>query len=78
MPMQTLLACVEEAAPDYLTAVVPFDVYTGEHVETGCKSVALGLILQELYRTLTESEVEEAVARIVVSLQTQLGVTLRE
>jgi len=78
MPMQTLLACVEEAAPDYLTAVVPFDVYTGERVETGCKSVALGLILQELYRTLTESEVEEAVSRIVVSLQTQLGVTLRE
>jgi phenylalanyl-tRNA synthetase beta chain len=78
MPMQQLLDCVWAAAPAILTEVLPFDIYTGERLGEGRKSVALGLILQDLCRTLTESEVDEAVSRIVVSLQENLGATLRE
>ena len=43
----------------------------------GRKSVALGLILQHLSRTLTEDEVESIVERIVRRLGEDVGAVLR-
>lgn len=54
-----------------------FDVYRGAGVATGLKSVALGLILQDFSRTLEDSDVEKAVARILEKLSDDVGATLR-
>lgn len=54
-----------------------FDVFTGKGVPEGHKSIAFGLILQDLSRTLTDEESDAAVQRVVAELQAVLGATLR-
>jgi phenylalanyl-tRNA synthetase beta chain len=55
-----------------------FDVYRGPGVEAGRKSVALGLIFQDISRTLTDETVEQAIASIVTNLRTSLNAKIRE
>ncbi len=69
---------VREAAPPELQDAFVFDVYRGRGIDSGRKSLALGLILQGSSRTLTDDEVEAASARILSHLQTTYGATLRE
>jgi phenylalanyl-tRNA synthetase beta chain len=69
---------IRACAPEILTDIFPFDVYTGTKIDSGRKSLALGLILQDSSHTLTDSEVEDAVSAILLRLQTELGATLRE
>jgi phenylalanyl-tRNA synthetase beta chain len=71
-------ACLLSAAPEYLSEVRLFDVYTGKGVISGRKSFAIGLILQEISRTLTDTEIESAIRRILQTLNQNLGATLRE
>jgi len=54
-----------------------FDVYEGEHVESGQKSLALSLIFQEFSRTLEEEEISAYVEKIVETLKKETGATLR-
>lgn len=70
--------CIEKAAPDFLRDILLFDVYTGDKVDSGRKSLALGLILQESSHTLTDSEVEEAVAVVLEALKQELNAQLRD
>jgi phenylalanyl-tRNA synthetase beta chain len=70
--------CVLKAAPEYLSEVRLFDVYAGKGVTPGRKSLAIGLILQEISRTLTDVEIESAISRILRTLNQDLGATLRE
>jgi len=60
-----------------LQELVFFDVYQGKGIETGRKSIAFGLILQDYSRTLTEQEIEAIVARVTGRLHDQFGATLR-
>ena len=75
---ERLVEAVRKHAPRSLGEVVAFDVYRGEGVEKGKKSMALGLILQDNTRTLGEQDVEKAVARIVAGLEGDLGARLRD
>lgn len=72
-----LEACIRKAAPPIVQSVLPFDVYEGEKVETGKKSVAIRLILQDFSRTLEEQEVEEAVDKIMSTVTSEYGAELR-
>ncbi|MEX0607190.1 MAG: phenylalanine--tRNA ligase subunit beta, partial [Halofilum sp. (in: g-proteobacteria)] len=74
----TVLRAVREAAPPELQNVFVFDVYRGRGIDSGRKSIALGLILQGSSRTLTDDEVEAASARILSHLQNTHGATLRD
>jgi phenylalanyl-tRNA synthetase beta chain len=55
-----------------------FDVYRGSGVENGRKSVALGLIFQDISRTLTDEDVDQAIASIVGDLRASLDARIRE
>ena len=55
-----------------------FDVYRGPGLETGTKSIALGLIFQDISRTLTDEDVDQNVASIVVGLRASLNAKIRE
>jgi phenylalanyl-tRNA synthetase beta chain len=72
-----LRSAVADAAGELLQELVFFDVYQGKGVETGRKSIAFGLILQDYSRTLTEQEIEAIVARVTGRLHDQFGATLR-
>jgi len=55
-----------------------FDIYQGKGVESGRRSVALGLILQDLTRTLTDEDADRIVAAVIHELKTSLGARIRE
>jgi phenylalanyl-tRNA synthetase beta chain len=71
-------AHVKVAASTHVRELRLFDVYTGKGVESGRKSVALGLILQDVSRTLTDEEADRIVADVVASLSSGLNAKLRE
>jgi phenylalanyl-tRNA synthetase beta chain len=73
-----LRAVTEEAAGELLQEVIIFDVYQGKGVETGRKSIALGLILQGYSSTLTEQDIESVVSRVTGRLGEKLGASLRD
>lgn len=72
-----LVDAVQAANEALLVEVQLFDVYRGEGLPSGCKSVALSLNFQDKSRTLNESEVEEAVQRLESRLNEALGATVR-
>ncbi len=55
-----------------------FDVYRGPGVEAGRKSVALGLIFQDISRTLTEDDVAGIMTAVVADLRVSLNAKIRE
>lgn len=70
-------ASITAAAGDWLRQVVLFDVYQGQNIEPGRKSMALGLILQAVSQTLADEDVEPVVARVVARLAADFGARLR-
>jgi phenylalanyl-tRNA synthetase beta chain len=57
--------------------VFVFDVYTGKELIKNRKSVALGLILQDFSRTLTDKDVEQTVTKVLTALEKQHNAVLR-
>lgn len=68
---------IEDVAGDWLEKVTLFDVYAGEQVPPGCKSLAFRLIFQSYERTLTDAEVNQQMEVIRDRLKTRLDATLR-
>jgi len=54
-----------------------FDRYLGKGIAPGQKSLAMGLILQDKSRTLTDTEVDAQVAAMVAALERDHGALLR-
>lgn len=77
LPAAELAACIRKAAGKTLESLTLFDVYTGEHMAAGKKSLAYSLVLRAADRTLTDEEAEKAVNKVLSALQA-LGVALRE
>lgn len=73
-----LVRVAARAAPDIIRRVVIFDIYQGPGIEAGRKSVALGLILQETSRTLTDHDADSAMAAAVAGLQREFAAVLRD
>jgi len=65
------------AAGDALTGLRIFDVYQGEHIEKGQKSIALSLFWQHPERTLGDEEVQGLLDTVTQALQNELGAQLR-
>lgn len=74
---QAVLNCIRESGGHLLRDVKFFDVYRGKGVSEGQKSLALGLILQDFSRNLTDSVVEETVSGIIAALTERFDATLR-
>ena len=70
--------CVEGADVDELENLELFDVYIGEGIDSGMKSISLALTFQSQSRTLDDTEVNTALCVILDSLSEKLGVALRE
>ena len=72
-----LVDAAHEAAGALLREARVFDVYRGEQVGEGRKSVAIHLSFQSPERTLTDDEATEARARIVAALADRFDAELR-
>jgi phenylalanyl-tRNA synthetase beta chain len=78
VPLSTLAERVTLAASSLLRSLRIFDVYRGPGLEEGRKSVALGLIFQDISRTLTDQDVERLMASVVTDLRENLRARIRE
>ncbi len=76
-PAQTVLDCVTKVAGKLLVNLELFDEYRGEGIDSGRKSLALSLTLQDSSRTLKEEEVEAIMGKVVSSLEAELQARLR-
>jgi phenylalanyl-tRNA synthetase beta chain len=57
--------------------VTPFDVYRGDKLGKGLKSIAFSIRLRSNERTLVDKEAEEVCAKIVGAMEKKFGATLR-
>ncbi len=78
VPLSALRERVVSAASSLLRQFRVFDVYRGPGVESGRKSVALGLIFQDITRTLTDEDADRAVASVIAELRVSLNAKIRE
>ncbi|MDO8706873.1 MAG: phenylalanine--tRNA ligase subunit beta [Sulfuricaulis sp.] len=78
IPAQAVLSCVQKAAGKRLVNLELFDEYRGKGIDSGRKSLALGLTLQDSSRTLNEDDVEQVMAEVMASLRSELGAIPRQ
>ncbi len=78
LPVASIEKAVREAGGPRLRDTVIFDVYEGKNIETGYKSVALGLILQETSRTLTDADADDIRRAVIDRLSSDFNATIRE
>ena len=64
-------------AKKLLKSVTLFDVYRGDKIPAGKKQYALGFVLQDLEKTLTDQDVERAMDGILKAYQQNFGAQLR-
>ena len=57
--------------------VITFDVYEGENIPKGKKSVAVNVILQSFDKTLTENDLEQISKKIIKIVSEKTGATIR-
>jgi len=78
---QTSAAALEnvarDAAGERLKQLVVFDVYRGTGVDTRRKSIGLGLILQDVSRTLTDADADQTMQTVMLRLERELGAKIR-
>ena len=67
----------EVVAVDWLKAFDIFDVYVGESIPEGKKSLAISLTLQDDHRTLVDAEINMIISAIINKLEDEFGVLLR-
>jgi len=72
-----LAAAAREAAGPELREIRPFDVYRGEQVSAGRKSVAFAVSFQSAERTLTDEDAAALREKIVAALRERFGAELR-
>ena len=77
VPTGALRAALEEAAGELLDRVLLFDVYEGDPVPEGKKSVAFAVDFRAPDRTLTDGEADDRVRLIAERLAADFGAELR-
>ena len=76
--LSTLAERVTLVTSSLLRGLRVFDVYRGPGLEPGRKSIALGLIFQDISRTLTDEDVDRLMASVVTDLRESLNARIRE
>lgn len=74
---QQLVQVARQAAGKYLTTAEVFDVYAGEHMPTGKKSVSISLTFNNKEQTLEADVVQNATDKVLAALASELNATLR-
>ena len=78
LPAAAVRDTIRSVAPETLLQAREFDLYEGEGIPQGRRSLALRLTFRAPDRTLTDVEVQGAVDQIVAALKTAHGGVLRE
>lgn len=74
----SLISTIKQTAGELLESVQVFDIYTGERLGAGKKSVAISLVYRHKERTLTDEEVTELHESVVQLLEQSFAAELRK
>ena len=77
VPAQAVEDIVRQTGGQLLSSVVLFDVYTGDQLPAGKKSLAYRLTFQAPNRTLTDKDVSKQRQRILRAVENGVGAKLR-
>jgi len=81
LPEQTtyteVQSCILESAGELLQNLVVFDVYHDQKLKKGFKSLAIGLILQNVSSTLTDDIADSLIQQVISNLKSRLSAELR-
>jgi phenylalanyl-tRNA synthetase beta chain len=77
-PASAVFDCIRSAGGDLLRTVNLFDVYRGDQLGAGKKSLAVSLTYQSADRTLTNADAEQIRGRIIAALENSLGGKVRK
>jgi phenylalanyl-tRNA synthetase beta chain len=72
-----ILRATQSVDRKLISNVTVFDVYEGEGIDSGKKSVAIAVTLQPRERTMTDQEIDAVAARIVAEVGKRTGAVLR-
>ena len=70
-------ASILEVEPAIIRSVELFDVYVGNQVPEGQKSLAFSIVLQSTERTLQDSDADKVIERVLAKLQQSFNANLR-
>lgn len=73
-----VLQLIEKVGGNFLIDLNLFDVYQGNGIEPGFKSLAIAMILQDQDKTLEEKDITDVVNRVVDTLKDELNASLRD
>ncbi len=77
VPAQDVCRKIVQASEQLVKETKIFDIYEGEHIAKGKKSVAINLVFQDPKKTLDEKTVNEAMERILAAVEKEFDAHLR-
>jgi len=77
VPAASVADAIRSVAPDTLESLSLFDVYEGDKVGAGKRSLAWRLVFRAPDRTLRDEEVEEGLGSITVNLEERFDARIR-
>ena len=72
-----IIDLVKKVDKELIKDVRIFDVYQGDNIELGKKSIAFNVTLEPKDKTLSDNEIEEISKKIISTVQEATGATLR-
>ncbi len=72
-----IISLVKKIDKELIKNVRIFDVYQGDNIASGKKSIAFNVTLEPKDKTLTDKEIEEVSKKIISTVQETTGATLR-
>lgn len=72
-----IIALVKKIDKQLIKAVKIFDVYQGDNIDTGKKSIAFSVTLEPKDKTLSDKDIDQISKKIISSVQKSTGATLR-
>src|SRR5690606_15040366 len=77
VPADQVVRAAQAADRALITEVSVFDLFTGESIGQGRKSLAISVTLQPTERTLTDAEIDAVAQKIVANVAKHTGAVLR-
>ena len=75
--INSIKKCGKLGKENVIQTIEVFDVYEGEHVEDGKKSVALTVVFQSTEKTLTDQDINQIHEKVLEALQNEVQAQLR-
>ena len=77
VPAGAVLDALRAASPPHVEHIGLFDVYRGAGIESGKKSLAILVLMQDTARTLTDPEIDATVADLLRVLRDRFDASIR-